>query len=77
MPQREEEQRGSLAEVSVAEELKAFIDVLGGEVVGVAVEAVDVVLELGGALEAQQLDVAAAVPLGLHSVGAGLLRPVV
>lgn len=65
-----------MAKVPVSEELESFVDVLSCEMVGVTVEAVDVVLELGGELEAQQLDVAAAVPLG-HDLVVVLLRAVV
>lgn len=62
MPESEEHKREQLAQIPVVEELESLVNVLGGEVIGVAVEAIDVVLEARGGLEAQQLDVVAAVP---------------
>lgn len=62
MPQREEKQGKQLAKISVVEEFEAFVDVFCGEVIGVAVETIDVVLETRGTLEAKQLDVVACVP---------------
>lgn len=51
VPDGKEEQSQYLANVTVSEELESLVDILCGKVVGVTIEAVYVMLELGGILE--------------------------
>lgn len=62
VPDGEEQQGQDLADVAVSQKLETLVHVVGSEAVRVAVETVYVVLELGGALETERLDVVAGVP---------------
>lgn len=69
MPHGQEDQRPGLTVITIAQELQSLENILGHPVIGLHVEAVDVMLESFGILEHQEFNIRAAVPLS-RSVGA-------